>query len=388
MNIFKGNLFIPLVAFISLLVYAYNSIIYVGYLAGNSSWVAYSIVLFDLIAVYYILSSSKKPPKGRSISFAYAWIVWQFVLFFLLFRGGRSVLIFNALFAPLGYILFYCLSYKSEDNFNNSRILGIGLFLFCLFYSINVLLNGETYILGESTAASNLSYWPLCLFPFVFLVEKKILRLVLMILMVIVGLITVKRGAAIILFLVLIAYLYNNYFRTKHSSPWKFLVAILIIVGAYYAFNHFLGFYMELFSLRMGEMSEDQGSGRDVIYAKTIQAISNSGFFDTLFGHGCASFPQTGFSNAHNDLLQMMYEYGIIGTVFYLIMVFERISKLKFIRRNNDSLYMAYLTSIIILVVMGLVSNLVPSLTYFVFITSLWGLLEGKIKRESLVRYK
>ena len=369
------------IAYVALWIFLYNAIVYLGYNEGNSSWIAYAVALFSTLSLVYVYVFLRIP-STRFSRFWTVWIIWQLVLFFLLFRGGRFVLIFYALLAPAGYMLMFTLSSRSQRNCDLGIRLGIVSFVFCLVFVIYTLINGTTYTLGETDAASVLTYWPLCLFPFVFLIRKGPWRTVLVVAMTIVGLITVKRGAVIILVFILISYLYVFRVRGGHIKTLGFVVFVVFLIAVVWAIYHYFGYYIDALSARMGNVVEDQGSGRFDIYRIVAQGIAQSNVIDLLIGHGCNSILELDVPNAHNDLLQMMYEYGLVGVVFYLVLLVNRARQLAVARHLDNCRCVAYLSAFYLLFFLGLFSNLVPLFSYFVFITMLWGLLDGWLVRD------
>ena len=145
---------------------------------------------------------------------------------------------------------------------------------------------------------------------------------------------------------------------------------------------HYFGSYLDALSSRMGGIVEDEGSGRIDIYKITLAGISQGNALDLLVGHGCNSILDLNIPNAHNDLLQMMYEYGIVGVIFYVVLLVDRFRQIARFRKMENGMYMAYLSSFYIFFFLGIFSNLVPLMSYFVFSTLLWGFLEGNYIRE------
>ena len=74
---------------------------------------------------------------------------------------------------------------------------------------------------------------------------------------------------------------------------------------------------------RFEAMNEDEGNGRLDIYSDVFVQYLDSDLFSQLFGHGynMVSVVLKGPS-AHNDFLEVLYDYGIIGFIILSICMF------------------------------------------------------------------
>ena len=103
-----------------------------------------------------------------------------------------------------------------------------------------------------------------------------------------------------------------------------------------------------------------------------------------VIGSGYGSIVATNHTNAHNDALQMLYEFGIIGLMFYFWMLYLMLKKLFQLYKIKHEYFTAYATSVIVVIVLGLVSNLVVFYSYFAFITFFWGAIDGYIRPHKI----
>ena len=83
-------------------------------------------------------------------------------------------------------------------------------------------------------------------------------------------------------------------------------------------------------------------------------------------------------TSGHNDALTLMLEQGLIGVIFYCIFLI-RLLKFSYMLNKHNSKDSIIANSICIIVLcMGMFSNLVPIATYFTFLTFAIGILEGR----------
>lgn len=153
-------------------------------------------------------------------------------------------------------------------------------------------------------------------FPFVMMMNKrKWLKYTLFILLMALAFMSLKRS--IIIAVVVSFFLYL--LLTNHKAmlrKWYFWLGLLCVV--------YVGLYLyetmgEMIAYRFSTMEEGGGSGRDVIYQRVFDSVKQSDFGSLFFGHGYMSvIAINDFKLAHNDFLQLLYDYGIVGLVFFV----------------------------------------------------------------------
>ena len=126
------------------------------------------------------------------------------------------------------------------------------------------------------------------------------------------------------------------------------LLLIATIVFCFYVFNYF----SEALIGRFSNLESDQGSGRTIIYSNILSDFSSSDTFHVIFGHGFKSVRLITWPNelAHNDLLELLYDFGIIGFVIYLLYLITLLKNALRHRKEslNKSLYSSFLSSLVL----------------------------------------
>ena len=197
--------------------------------------------------------------------------------------------------------------------------------------------------------------------------------------MTVIILLTGKRSANICLLLILISILFN--FRRQGGSSRNTIFIIIGGIALFFIVDHYFSYAVEGVIGRMRTIEETQGSGRIPLYQDVLRVIETNTFFDWIFGRGFDSILITKHTNAHNDALQMLFEYGLIGLFFYLLILWNAIRSTLSLYKHHSIYFMGYLVSLIIFVVLGLVSNLVVFYSYFAFICAYWGIAEYEISQ-------
>ena len=140
---------------------------------------------------------------------------------------------------------------------------------------------------------------------------------------------------------------------------------------------------------RFNNIEDDAGSGRLRIYERVIDLQKKSSNHEWIFGHGHYgvlknSIPQM---SAHNEFLEVLYDYGIIISILYLFLWIYVIKRLIRLKKEKSPFYYSYFSGFAIFFVMSMVSHLLLYATYFIFLTIYWGAIEG-IKYKQIASKK
>jgi O-antigen ligase len=135
---------------------------------------------------------------------------------------------------------------------------------------------------------------------------------------------------------------------------------------------------------RLESMAEDQGSGRLDIYSETIKYIANSTPWQTLMGHGYVSTRDILASgkSAHNDWLEVQFDFGAVGLLLYALLHACLIRKSHSLIRGRSPLAAAFAASYALFFFMSMTSHLIIYPTYYLFLVAFWGMIEGLTRRE------
>lgn len=352
-------------------VFSHTSINSIYYQQGNYSTV-YSMIGIVLVSLFLAINTNKK--LTHFCYYWIVWIVWVLVEFLIGKTGGEAANIFRMTFCPFAFLAFYQIA-RSDPKFTRYIVLAIIVIFIdaCyLFFRYTLFADFTEILLIEQQKQSNYIFWPFCCAPFLLLIDKKLLKGLLLVLLLICSIISLKRSVIIGLVL-MIPFLYD--FK-KNSEP-RIIAVLLIVTIVAVLLSNYLSDYIELLNARMGNLSEDDGSGRIPIFKRVWTGITNLDFFSLVVGRGFGKIVETGYSNAHNDILQTFYEYGIIGLFLYFALLIRIVKNSRSIRIKNSIFKTGYIFTVIIFLVMGMVSNLTVSFSFFVYLCAFWGLAEG-----------
>ncbi len=378
----KTYIFFSVVIMALLCVYTYFAILALGFEESISSTNSIIVLAIVLISGTTVLLS-RNNMKSDFFRFWVVWIIWMiFIIVLLRLNSPSKSAIWSALFSPMVFSFCYSarqVTYKTNTIFTIGFLVVFGLASYMNIKNLDMLMVD----IGEESGISNLVFWCLCSVPFFFLVSRKWMQMGLLMLAMIIVLVTSKRSATICIILIAALYIVHLTKTTKTSLRTYFLIALGIIISYLVISRYFYGSFLGIIE-RMSTMKETQGTGRIPIYHTVIDVLKTNDLIDWIFGRGIGSIRITGHTNAHNDALQILFEFGIVGLILYLAMLWKVFKRTLTLRRIKSSYYFGYLASLVIVVVLGLVSNLVVFYSYFSFICAYWGLAEYDITHKQL----
>lgn len=337
-----------------------------------------------IIAIYIVALKGGFRYKTTLSRFWVIWIIWLILEFTLFFNSGSGISFLHCFFAPFCFllVLYYCImSPENEDKIVAGFVI---LYLLTGAYSVYLSFYIGTVYWETGKLVSNLVFWPLCAFVFVPVVKKQLFQYLLLVPMIIVTLLLAKRSAMIIIALEVVIYSFYQLRNSKKKARGKSLILYLIIavIAVVEISSRFSSFTDSTFS-RFETIQEDQGSGRIEVYQTALNKINEFSPLDYLVGRGYGSIVEINNSAAHNDALQLFYEFGIVALFLYIAFIILLFLRIKIVKKYAREYLVGYLFCIITIIVLGLFSNLIPFNSYFAFICSYLGMTEAAVYKST-----
>ncbi|HHX69286.1 MAG TPA: hypothetical protein GX708_14720 [Gallicola sp.] len=279
----------------------------------------------------------------------------------LFFKAWTALLLINVLgFVFTGYLSnphhfgmfkgilisslpFYPIYYFSRKGILRSKHLIIFFFVMFIISILQFYYNREQILLerisGNEDVVNNAAYMFVNLIPFVFLIKKsKIISLLSMLILVFFIIQGSKRGAIITGSVGVLIYIYYQ-LRTiekKHRVKGYFITAIGIVVLGYFIYNFYLE--NEFLSYRIQSMLEGDSSQRDRIYFDIFKGWYNSSnILNLIFGFGFAGSQQLASGSfAHNDWLELLSNFGLIGVSIYIMLFYSAYKLIRYSQWDSD----------------------------------------------------
>lgn len=288
------------------------------------------LLLILLISSFYFIKSLLEKRIQKDF-FYYAWGALLLVNTFGFFLEGNFGGIHlaqyrNILTALLPFFPFYYFASRGTLTSKHLRyfsLILLPIFIASFFSSRHDLMSQS--LNNTENVVTNTAYLFVALIPYIFLWGKQKLiaaaGMVLLLFFIIQG---AKRGALIVALMgcsIFIYYLLSSVEPKKRVR--SFLVALVGIgLLAMYVYDFYIS--NEFLINRMQKIS-DGGSGRDFIYLNLLTNwYESNSVINYLFGFGFVSTIKYSGSGhlAHNDWLELLTNFGLVGISIYLLVFY------------------------------------------------------------------
>ncbi len=350
-------------------------------------------VLLAFFVLVYILFYYKKL-KGRITDSILGLFVCIYALTFLHSVSFPLQSIAYYIIIPMPVLLFVFManvsSYiRGEKVFDQVFVVVFSLLAFYYFQSYDIR-SQALYALTSSSA-----YVVLYFLPFLLCGNNKAIKYLAIIVTVVVILLSYKRAGIIALAVALVAYWLVDTYIVSNGDKKKprivgLVMFLLLVVVCYMVFmgiesetdNHLVN--------RFQSISEDKGSGRIDVYRTTWNMIMESDMTGLLFGHGWNSVLRDSplKLSAHNDLLEVIYEFGFIVAGIYIYMLYQLLSFAKKLIKEHSRFAPAFIASLVIFFVNSMVSHILIYSNYMSVFTAFWAYVYIKARQDKTISYE
>ncbi len=312
--------------------------------------VVFSLGIFGMSTWYLIKTILIKNTNGnlyRAIALLFFLNVLGFLLTGNIGNEFHYHLLKSVLFSLLPFFPFF---YYSKQGLLNLKFILIFALVMFLISIIRFYLSESILIQEEGEGATNNSAYAVVAFlPFIFLLKRdSIVPIVFLVIIFALVVQSSKRGAIVIAVLCTVVYILYR-FSSIHQSKYKIAayIGLSILVLAILLLLYMIILSNDNAVDRINSIAEGQASNRDIIYLVIGQAWYNSdSIINMIFGFGfAASLRITGDfwgnegSFAHNDWLELLSNFGLIGILTYIYFFYSLLSLLKKSRYKMSRYY-------------------------------------------------
>lgn len=339
------------------------------------------VIIMLFLATYAVLFSSrdKKIIKDKVYKRYIALSILIYIVsitFSIIYPFGGRVT-YGTIILPLLLFLFTanCSKYAENDNMIIWCMTIVAVMLF-YYYISNYFGN----IMYEQDTQSNASYPILYLLPFMLCHKNKALRIVFIIMVLIVVMFSLKRGGIIALSCGLITYFYVSQIAIKSRKIGiiPIISFIIIIIGFLYFIRYFNENILSgMLSDRLIDSVDSKGSGRLDIYRYYWDVFKDSSLFQLIIGRGWIGSIKSGSVglSCHNDFLEVLIDFGIIGLIFYLTFITSLIKFCGGMIKIKHEYAPAMGASIGLFLVNSMVSHIIIYSSYLILFSLFWGFM-------------
>lgn len=293
----------------------------------------------------------------------------------------------NTLTFPIIFIACYYTLYGTQ-MFRNIVIIQLvfALVLFLLY------IYSKLYIIQQGPQIINSIYYLVFMLPFVYCIKNSLLKNITIFLIFIAVIVSLKRTALLAFVLSLLIYiLFDREKRRKYINKVTYLFIIMLAFSLVY--NYVSGTLGYDIISKFTMLTEDGGSGRSQIFSMVINSLLHSNLVSIIFGHGYNSVLNvtSGFSS-HNDLLDIIFSFGIVGVILYSYIYYLLIKYVVIFTKNQYENSSSFVASISIFIIFSMVSSLVFVVSYVNLLSLFWVMCiadyEHKKNKNILANYR
>lgn len=384
------NLILPYIILIVFCIYQRLSLVNmsINSIAGDTEAVPTSIIIgfVAFIAIYILFNRKHLNFRSKDgIGFtAFVSYVYVLSLILTLFVPFSTKSCYFYIIYPLA-CFYFTQVFISKINDMRYILYPCVIILGVLIYQYSVSYQ-ETALLVNYTTSNNSAYFLLFFLPIVLCLDNKYLKWILVGIISFAVFASFKRGCVIALVTTFVTYYYYQYVKGKGGTR-GFISILMLLALLLYAGYSILNSSNDIFShlvSRFANIGEDGGSGRSDVYKVTWDMIISSDLLSLLFGHGwnmvIRDSPMS--LSAHNDYMECLYDFGIIGFVLFMKLIHGLIKYVKTIHESR--FYAPFAASIALLITTSAFAHVVIYTSYFSILAMFWSIAINSNKYSNL----
>lgn len=269
--------------------------------------------------------------------------------------------------------LFYHYGFPKSIKATTFLVGMFSLVMSVLYY--RYALNGG-YV-GDKPGVVNAVYYLVLSLPFITLINNRVLRNGLLILVALIVVMSRKGTATIVLFISLII---NYLFVKKNKSQKSVLIAMGSCLGFVIAWSLISSFSdIPIFSLLRDDVSSG-GNGRFEIWGDILREFGNGGFINQLFGYGMNFSVEVTQNSAHCDFIEILSAFGIFGLLLFVRWFYLFLKTI--ITTNKEETYFSSICFMVLaqVTIIMMFSTAIFLSSYFLLLMALLGMVLNKMK--------
>lgn len=341
------------------------------------SWMLFLLTIFIVLANVLVAKRISKYTLGIFLMCAYFFTVTVFY-----HQHQQISFVYYASAVFMIYTISASIEFSAQKSLDIRRVFGWSIFPLIVYVFLFAQNSFSAKSIATASSASAI-YYILTLLPFILSVQNKKIRISGAIIILLCCLLSLKRTAILAVFFALVCYqvvLSNKTGKGTFFIVFRVLFWACSLTVIVFLVNDWFGLQV---TRRFGDLLEDGGSNRSYIYQMVWEKLWNQTFSKCLFGSGfngtryvfdIISGYEGTIVSAHNDFLEVLVDYGLLGFVMYAWFVIKQIKNCVFSIRNNSEYAAAMVANLVIFIVISLFSHLIIYPSYYINILAFWAI--------------
>ena len=334
---------------------------------GSQQLLTYIFLLLDLVCFAIFIQCMNRRINGIHV----VCILWVIIMpIFMFFNNQQISNTVRVILWPLlfegAYLCF---------RFSVSRGLLIKKMMFI------VAIVGAYFFLRTRSGAehqTNTIFLVFLTLPWLLFESKKTTQLIVLGVFTFFAMVAMKRSILLMTVLIWFFYFFVG-MKNRRNRIITIIVSVMVVVSVYVLFEKVNVSMGGLLGERIMREETDTGRNRIAIWNLTYEMIQKSSREKIIIGHGHYGVRHDSplEISAHNDFLEIIYDYGLIIFILYLFLWRLVIRRTYYLYKNRSSLFIPYSASLSIFIVGSMVSHLVLYTSYFNYLVVLWAMIEA-----------
>ena len=340
---------------------------------GSRVWLIRTYLLLDLVCFVVLFCFARRKYLGIHL----VCLLWIIIMPLLMFIDHVQISdIIKTILWPLLFETTYLFCHRSVYR---------GDVMKKMFYILAII--GFVYFLRArfgTDRQTNTIYLCFLALPWLVYNTSKLTNFIIVFIFTVLALLSMKRSMMLSMVLMWSFYLLYS-LKNRRTIIYTIIISVVLLGGLYVAYDRVDSFTGGMLTERVNKEETDEGRSREAIWALTISMIQQSSLKEFLTGHGHFGVRRDSWLeiSAHNDFLEVLYDYGLVIFVLYLCLWRYVIKRGFCLYRTRSPLFLPYAASLSIFIVMSMVSHLILYATYFNYLVMFWGLTEAIVEGDS-----
>lgn len=343
------------------------------------------VALLLIVAVLGYFAAKNKVHHNNVVNSAFVMGTYMSIVYVVekgINMGAASTILSNLLWVLVIYQLM-----RMEISEKDLQIISYLMTATCNICALIYINNYTTWVTEldgiSAVGAINSIYYILTLMPFLFFIEKR-WQSVLAYVIPLIAIIVSGKTTCLLCSLAIIVYMFWGNLKAKGGLQTTIFM-ILVGICAYLYIKVYKSDVTDNISMYIAEDIDSGGNGRLEIWQDVLSYwFTDENLFRMIFGHGFNSISKKIGMGGHNDFLEMLYCYGLIGLTLLLYFLKIIVAQLKRLKKE-DNFRNSFVVSLVVFFFSIFASKLLSTQIGMIPLALYWGIFLSRVQQKQIV---